>query len=43
MKVRKGTGTFSFIQVEDAASATVAAVERGAPASTTWPTTSRRR
>lgn len=29
--VGKGTGTFSFIQVEDAASATVAAVERGAP------------
>lgn len=27
--VGKGTGTFSFIQVEDAASATVAAVERG--------------
>ncbi|HEX4463788.1 MAG TPA: NAD(P)-dependent oxidoreductase [Solirubrobacterales bacterium] len=29
--VGKGTGTFSFIQVEDAASAAVAAVERGAP------------
>jgi nucleoside-diphosphate-sugar epimerase len=29
--VGKGTGTFSFIQVEDAATATVAAVERGAP------------
>jgi nucleoside-diphosphate-sugar epimerase len=29
--VGKGTGTFSFIQVEDAASATVAALERGAP------------
>jgi len=29
--VGKGTGTFSFLQVEDAASATVAAVERGAP------------
>jgi 2-alkyl-3-oxoalkanoate reductase len=29
--VGKGTGTFSFIQVEDAASATVAAVERGKP------------
>jgi nucleoside-diphosphate-sugar epimerase len=29
--VGKGTGTFSFVQVEDAASATVAAVERGAP------------
>lgn len=29
--VGKGTGTFSFIQVEDAARATVAAVERGAP------------
>jgi nucleoside-diphosphate-sugar epimerase len=29
--VGKGTGTFSFIQVEDAASATVAAVERGEP------------
>jgi nucleoside-diphosphate-sugar epimerase len=29
--VGKGTGTFSFIQVEDAAAATVAAVERGAP------------
>ena len=29
--VGRGTGTFSFIQVEDAASATVAAVERGAP------------
>lgn len=28
--VGKGTGTFSFIQVEDAASATVAAVQRGA-------------
>jgi 2-alkyl-3-oxoalkanoate reductase len=29
--VGKGTGTFSFIHVEDAASATVAALERGAP------------
>jgi 2-alkyl-3-oxoalkanoate reductase len=29
--VGKGTGTFSFIQVDDAAAATVAAVERGAP------------
>jgi len=29
--VGKGTGTYSFIHVEDAASATVAAVERGAP------------
>jgi nucleoside-diphosphate-sugar epimerase len=29
--VGKGAGTFSFIQVEDAASATVAAVERGEP------------
>jgi nucleoside-diphosphate-sugar epimerase len=29
--VGRGAGTFSFIQVEDAASATVAAVERGAP------------
>ncbi len=29
--VGKGTGTFSFIHVEDAASATVAAIERGAP------------
>jgi nucleoside-diphosphate-sugar epimerase len=29
--VGKGDGTFSFVQVEDAASATVAAVERGAP------------
>jgi 2-alkyl-3-oxoalkanoate reductase len=29
--VGKGTGTFSFLQVEDAAAATVAAVERGAP------------
>jgi 2-alkyl-3-oxoalkanoate reductase len=29
--VGKGTGIFSFIQVEDAASATVAAVERGDP------------
>ena len=29
--VGKGTGTFSFVQVEDAAAATVAAVERGAP------------
>jgi nucleoside-diphosphate-sugar epimerase len=29
--VGKGTGTFSFIHVEDAADATVAAVERGAP------------
>jgi nucleoside-diphosphate-sugar epimerase len=29
--VGKGTGIFSFIQVEDAASATVAAVERGEP------------
>jgi nucleoside-diphosphate-sugar epimerase len=29
--VGRGTGTFSFIQVEDAASATVAALERGAP------------
>ncbi len=29
--VGKGTGTFSFIHVEDAASAAVAAVERGAP------------
>jgi nucleoside-diphosphate-sugar epimerase len=29
--VGKGTGTFSFVQIEDAAAATVAAVERGAP------------
>jgi nucleoside-diphosphate-sugar epimerase len=29
--VGKGTGIFSFVQVEDAAGATVAAVERGAP------------
>jgi nucleoside-diphosphate-sugar epimerase len=29
--VGKGEGTFSFVQVEDAAAATVAAVERGAP------------
>jgi 2-alkyl-3-oxoalkanoate reductase len=29
--VGKGAGTFSFVQVEDAASATVAAVERGEP------------
>jgi len=29
--VGKGDGTFSFVQVEDAAAATVAAVERGAP------------
>ncbi len=29
--VGKGSGTFSFLQVEDAAEATVAAVERGAP------------
>jgi nucleoside-diphosphate-sugar epimerase len=29
--VGKGTGTFSFIHVDDAASATAAAVERGAP------------
>jgi nucleoside-diphosphate-sugar epimerase len=29
--VGKGTGIFSFVQVEDAAAATVAAVERGAP------------
>jgi 2-alkyl-3-oxoalkanoate reductase len=29
--VGKGTGTFSFLHVEDAAAATVAAVERGAP------------
>jgi nucleoside-diphosphate-sugar epimerase len=29
--VGKGTGVFSFVQVEDAAAATVAAVERGAP------------
>ncbi|HEX3323955.1 MAG TPA: NAD(P)-dependent oxidoreductase [Solirubrobacterales bacterium] len=29
--VGKGDGTFSFVQVEDAATATVAAVERGAP------------
>jgi 2-alkyl-3-oxoalkanoate reductase len=29
--VGKGTGTFSFIHVEDAASATVAALDRGAP------------
>ncbi len=29
--VGKGTGTFSFVQVEDAAAATVAALERGAP------------
>ncbi len=29
--VGKGTGTFSFIHVEDAAGATVAALERGAP------------
>jgi nucleoside-diphosphate-sugar epimerase len=29
--VGKGSGIFSFVQVEDAASATVAAVERGAP------------
>jgi nucleoside-diphosphate-sugar epimerase len=29
--VGKGTGTFSFVHVDDAASATVAAVERGTP------------
>jgi nucleoside-diphosphate-sugar epimerase len=29
--VGKGTGTFSFLHVEDAAAATMAAVERGAP------------
>jgi 2-alkyl-3-oxoalkanoate reductase len=29
--VGKGTGTFSFIHIDDAADATVAAVERGAP------------
>ncbi len=29
--VGKGTGVFSFVQIEDAASATVAAVERGEP------------
>lgn len=29
--VGKGTGTFSFVHVEDAAGATVAALERGAP------------
>jgi 2-alkyl-3-oxoalkanoate reductase len=29
--VGKGTGTFSFVHVEDAAAATVAALERGAP------------
>jgi nucleoside-diphosphate-sugar epimerase len=29
--VGKGTGTFSFIQVDDAAAATLAAVERGTP------------
>lgn len=29
--VGKGTGTFSFVHTEDAAAATVAAVERGAP------------
>jgi 2-alkyl-3-oxoalkanoate reductase len=29
--VGKGTGTFSFVHVEDAATATVAAVEKGAP------------
>ena len=29
--VGKGEGTFSFLQVEDAAAATIAAVERGAP------------
>ena len=29
--VGKGTGTFSFVHVDDAASATVAALERGAP------------
>jgi 2-alkyl-3-oxoalkanoate reductase len=29
--VGKGTGTFSFVHVDDAADATVAAVERGAP------------
>jgi 2-alkyl-3-oxoalkanoate reductase len=29
--VGKGTGTFSFLHVDDAAAATVAAVERGAP------------
>jgi nucleoside-diphosphate-sugar epimerase len=29
--VGKGDGTFSFVQVEDAAAATVAALERGAP------------
>jgi nucleoside-diphosphate-sugar epimerase len=29
--VGKGTGVFSFIQVDDAADATVAAVERGSP------------
>ncbi|HYJ21583.1 MAG TPA: NAD(P)-dependent oxidoreductase [Solirubrobacterales bacterium] len=32
--VGKGTGIFSFVYVEDAASATVAALERGAPGST---------
>ncbi len=29
--VGRGAGTFSFVQVEDAAAATVAAIERGAP------------
>ena len=41
--VGKGSGLFSFIHVDDAADATVAAVERGAPGSTTSSTTSRRR
>jgi nucleoside-diphosphate-sugar epimerase len=41
--VGSGEGTFSFIHVEDAAGATVAALDQAAPASTTSATTSRRR
>ena len=38
-----GGGVWSFVHIEDAASATVAAVDRAGPASTTSSTTSRRR
>ena len=38
-----GGGVWSFVHIEDAASATVAAVDNGGPASTTSSTTSRHR
>jgi nucleoside-diphosphate-sugar epimerase len=41
--VGDGAGVWSFVHLEDAASATVLAVERGDPGSTTWSTTSRLR